>query len=715
MGYFLQELTEEELKKFNPRQPRDEYGRWNDGSGNLNVGHALAVARHEGIDEKHHEDIRRGITSGRLDTREKVLGYIDELHKAKQETATHAATANTKERIDNIAARYKIGGMALEALHDEIPRSKHLANRVEEVGVVATAAAVADGSPQVQLHHVLEAIHYVDNEQGFAGHKQKVDKAAEKENHRRVRQGLAPRPDADATRANAIARQVDTVRRSEVRETRDQVMAARERAFGPMQRHQEMVARALGYRTRKSEDEEEDMSDTLIAFGEGIKSVEETADSYKFGAFLVVFDSPDISQFKDSFTKSTDFGFEDGETRPLLYNHGLDGTFGKTTIGKARLFMKDAGVWMEGEVKKRRDYLEKHVERVGEGLKATVRHRGIEAPMFGASSGATGHAVVREAKSNGHEIKQWFIGEASITPTPAEPMTACLSLKSLQEMEEEEGVLSVKYSDSQPRGDDGRWSGGSGGGSHPSGGGKSKLSKDRLDAIAKQYGVSSNSVLHSVIADAHDKGHINSAADLHNILSNSAYGGHDVADIEKHINEHGSGNGKYINYLNDKPSSKPKDSGGKLPKAHADHVLESHGFGPNSVVAGVVQEARKKGYIGSPVALDKIMRELGKDDGSGGDEIDHLHSLINRFGDGPSHDGKFRSSLLGLGGKKSWDEVPENERALAIKTYLVAGHDAPEEEMASGAETKSFDWELEKAILEVKCSNPIIYLAGLSA
>lgn len=203
-----------------------------------------------------------------------------------------------------------------------------------------------------------------------------------------------------------------------------------------------------------------ELDETLIAFGDSIKAVEETDDSYKFGAFLVVFDSPDISNHRDSFTKSTDFGFEDGETRPILYNHGLDATVGKAVIGKGRLFLKDAGVWMEGEVKKRRDYLEKHIERVGEGLKATVKHRGIEAPMFGTSSGATSHTVIREAKGAGHVISQWHIGEASITPTPAEPQTACMSLKSLVEIEsaDEEVGEFKKYDPSQPRDEEGKWS-----------------------------------------------------------------------------------------------------------------------------------------------------------------------------------------------------------------------------------------------------------------
>ena len=173
--------------------------------------------------------------------------------------------------------------------------------------------------------------------------------------------------------------------------------------------------------------------ETLIAFGDAIKAVEETPDSYKFGAYLVVFDSPDVSRHRDHFTKSTDYGFVDGETRPLMYNHGLDGTIGKTTIGRATLFIKDDGIWMDGEIKKRRGYLEKHIDRIGHGLTQRTNIKGHELPVFGTSSGATAHSVIRERSGDGHEIKQWHIGEASITPTPAEPLTGCGAIKSLGE------------------------------------------------------------------------------------------------------------------------------------------------------------------------------------------------------------------------------------------------------------------------------------------
>lgn len=196
------------------------------------------------------------------------------------------------------------------------------------------------------------------------------------------------------------------------------------------------------------------MEDTLVAFGSEIKTVEETADAYKFGGYLVVFDSPDQSSLRDRFTKSTDFDFEDGDSKSIYYNHGLDGTFQKTRIGKGRLFIKDAGVWMEGEIQKRKDYLEKHIERVAEGMKMTVAAKGIEAPLFGLSSGALSHLVEREPVGDGHVVKTWNLGEASITPTPAEPMAACVSLKSLMEIEKAE---EIKYDPRQPRDDHGKW------------------------------------------------------------------------------------------------------------------------------------------------------------------------------------------------------------------------------------------------------------------
>lgn len=179
----------------------------------------------------------------------------------------------------------------------------------------------------------------------------------------------------------------------------------------------------------------ENISDTLVSFGSEIKALGETADAYKFGGYLVVFDTHDASNLKDKFTAATDFDIENGDRRSVYYNHGLDGTIKRTRLGSATLQIKDAGVWIEGEIKKRSDYLKTHAEKIADGIKNGV---------FGLSSGAPAHLVEREKCSGGHEVKMWPIAEASITPTPAEPMTTCVSLKSLMTVEEIEGTDELK-------------------------------------------------------------------------------------------------------------------------------------------------------------------------------------------------------------------------------------------------------------------------------
>ena len=161
-------------------------------------------------------------------------------------------------------------------------------------------------------------------------------------------------------------------------------------------------------------------TDTLINYGGAIKAVEESDTGWKFGGYLVVFDSPDISKLKDRFTKSTDFDIADGDRRSVYYNHGLDGTIKRVRLGECRVSIKDAGVWIEGEIKKRTDYLAKHAEQIAQNIK-----------QFGLSSGAPAHLVERKSTGDGHEVLLWPIAEASITPTPAEPLTGCVSLKSL--------------------------------------------------------------------------------------------------------------------------------------------------------------------------------------------------------------------------------------------------------------------------------------------
>lgn len=166
--------------------------------------------------------------------------------------------------------------------------------------------------------------------------------------------------------------------------------------------------------------------ETLVSFGSEMKVLGETSDAWQVGGWAVVFGTRDVTNLKDRFDGATDYDFEEGEKRTLYYNHGLDGTIKKTKMGQVKLETKDAGVWYSGELKKRTDYLQAHAERIAEGIKNGI---------FGTSTGAPAHLVEREKCPQGHNVKMWPIAEVSITPTPAEPLTSCVSLKSLAEIE----------------------------------------------------------------------------------------------------------------------------------------------------------------------------------------------------------------------------------------------------------------------------------------
>ncbi len=168
--------------------------------------------------------------------------------------------------------------------------------------------------------------------------------------------------------------------------------------------------------------------DTLISYGDGMKVLGETAEGWHIGGRAIVFDSHDVSHLRDKFTKATDYDIVDGDTRSLYFHHGLDDTIKAEKLGSVKLSIKEDGVWYEGSLKRRTDYLKAHAERIADGIK-----RGV----FGTSTGAPAHLVRREACEGGHEIKLWPLAEVSITPTPAEPLTTCMSLKSLVEAAEE--------------------------------------------------------------------------------------------------------------------------------------------------------------------------------------------------------------------------------------------------------------------------------------
>lgn len=164
------------------------------------------------------------------------------------------------------------------------------------------------------------------------------------------------------------------------------------------------------------------MSEHLIAFGSELKALGDG----RVGGYLVVFtdeDNPDLTG--DFFAKDTDFGLDEPRKVGVYYQHGRDEHLKSRRLGYAELSVTDAGVWMEAQLALRDEY-----ERSIYDL--------IEAGKMGLSSGAVGHLVEREKTSKAYKITRWEIGEASITPTPAEPKTSVIPLKSLFPDEDEQ-------------------------------------------------------------------------------------------------------------------------------------------------------------------------------------------------------------------------------------------------------------------------------------
>jgi len=138
-------------------------------------------------------------------------------------------------------------------------------------------------------------------------------------------------------------------------------------------------------------------------------------------------DHPDLAG--DYFTKDTDFDFEDGDKTAIYYQHGFDPTLGKKRLARGTLKMMDAGVWVEAQLDMRDEY-EKMIYSM------------VEQKKQGWSSGTASHLVEWEipyemadgAVGKGTWIKTWPLGlDASITPTPAEPKTTVVALKSFGE------------------------------------------------------------------------------------------------------------------------------------------------------------------------------------------------------------------------------------------------------------------------------------------
>jgi phage head maturation protease len=157
----------------------------------------------------------------------------------------------------------------------------------------------------------------------------------------------------------------------------------------------------------------------MIYFGETVKAL---GDDGRIGGHLVLWGdatTTDASKYRDFFDAETDFWDEFPTRRPLIYHHAIDPTLKSRRLGTVELRKDDAGIWIEGQMKLRDDY-----ERKIYGA--------IKAGKMGLSSATWPLLMERKAMDNGtHRIVSWPIIEASITPTPAEPRTVAVALKTL--------------------------------------------------------------------------------------------------------------------------------------------------------------------------------------------------------------------------------------------------------------------------------------------
>lgn len=171
------------------------------------------------------------------------------------------------------------------------------------------------------------------------------------------------------------------------------------------------------------------MSDSLIYFGDSVKALDENG---KVGGYLVRFSTKGRKDLDgEYFTADTYFGPRDGDGADTVFHHGLP------------LPVKTAGVAIEtieeiqslserifAPVKTKKDAVGIWAETVlnlADAYEAKV-YELVKKKKLGWSSGAVSHLVRKEKDG---KLKRWIIGEASLTPTPAEPMNRAVTVKSI--------------------------------------------------------------------------------------------------------------------------------------------------------------------------------------------------------------------------------------------------------------------------------------------
>ena len=132
--------------------------------------------------------------------------------------------------------------------------------------------------------------------------------------------------------------------------------------------------------------------------------------------------NPDVDG--DYFDKTTNFHMKENEVKsvPLMFHHGMNKYMGRNDIGNAVLTRKKEGIYVKATlgVKSPELFNAQVLEERDEYLKF-IKQLAVDGKLSW-SSGAVTHAVIKSQRNaeGSTFIEQWFPGEASLTPTPAE-------------------------------------------------------------------------------------------------------------------------------------------------------------------------------------------------------------------------------------------------------------------------------------------------------
>jgi len=169
--------------------------------------------------------------------------------------------------------------------------------------------------------------------------------------------------------------------------------------------------------------------DSLIYFGGSIKALDENG---KVGGYLVRFsdDGAQKDLSGEYFTSKTFLGSRDGDGVDTVFHHGQALPVKAKLTKAAQAEVEALRDHVFAPVKTKRDtvgiFAETVLNMADEYEKAVFGL--VKAGKIGWSSGAVGHLV---KKAEGGQITRWPIGEASMTPTPCEPLNRAITIKSL--------------------------------------------------------------------------------------------------------------------------------------------------------------------------------------------------------------------------------------------------------------------------------------------